>query len=524
MKWLKEHSALLFAAVFFVAAMVVIYPFYQYYIDPDATAYLTVAKRYAAGDYVKAINGYWSPWSIWLTALLMKGGMASFKAAIIINAIGAIGFLVASHSLFRVFRLRKDIQWMLSGALALFLLYAVFWQSFADLWGCFFLLVVLRLMLLEGFVKRPLLWLLTGLCGALAYVAKAYCLPFFVLEIIVCVFFLAGARQKANRMQWVKVSVCCILIMFIFSFPWIYLLHEKYGMWMTGTAGFLNTSWYLVGHPYWKEGIQHLLPPVYADSPSYWEDVYFVNGITPHFWDSPRLFALQIVRVCYNLLKFVQSINELSAFFAASVIIAIVILFSKKVRARIDQRIQILVLSFLLFPLGYVLINFQGRYLWYMLPLSMIIIMAIVQRASLFHQMSRWLQRLILVLISLSFIASPVLGLKELYKAGYKEHQMAEALKKENITGSFTTNIPYGKETQNIIRLSYFSGNPYYNMPSPTLKDTLLQEMRKYHVKYYFHFYEGDWDNFRLTDERGRPYPEIAAGKISGLRIFLVNH
>ena len=204
MKWLKEHSALLFAAVFFVAAMVVIYPFYQYYIDPDATAYLTVAKRYAAGDYVKAINGYWSPWSIWLTALLMKGGMASFKAAIIINAIGAIGFLVASHSLFRVFRLRKDIQWMLSGALALFLLYAVFWQSFADLWGCFFLLVVLRLMLLEGFVKRPLLWLLTGLCGALAYVAKAYCLPFFVLEIIVCVFFLAGARQKANRMQWDK--------------------------------------------------------------------------------------------------------------------------------------------------------------------------------------------------------------------------------------------------------------------------------------------------------------------------------
>jgi hypothetical protein len=75
------------------------YPFNQYYIDPDATAYLTIAQRYAHGDLQRAINGYWSPWSIWLTAALIKTGIAAFKAAIMVNAIAAVGFLAVNGCL-----------------------------------------------------------------------------------------------------------------------------------------------------------------------------------------------------------------------------------------------------------------------------------------------------------------------------------------------------------------------------------------------------------------------------------------
>jgi hypothetical protein len=59
-------------------------------------------------------------------------------------------------------------------------------------------------------------------------------------------------------------------------------------------------SWYLAGHPYWKEGISHLLPPPYQDAVYYWEDPWSVNGATPQFWSSFKMFLLQIAKAGYN--------------------------------------------------------------------------------------------------------------------------------------------------------------------------------------------------------------------------------
>lgn len=522
MIWIKRYALSLIATVLFAAALVCIYPFYQYYIDPDATAYLTLARRYAEGDFAKAINGYWSPWSIWLTALMMKAGVAPFAAAIVVNAMGAIGFLMVSHSLFLLFGIRKEIQLMLHAVMVIFLLYAVFWQSFADLWECFFLLLVLRVLLAERFPAKPLLWTAAGFIGALAYLAKAYSFPFFILEILVGTYFLSGNGMGIKDGRWLVASAVCIGTMLVFSAPWIYLLYQKYDILTTGTAGSLNMSWYLVGHPYRQRDILHLLPPVYSDSPSYWEDPFYVNGPTPQFWHSPKLLALQVVRLGYNLLKFVQSIGELSCFFALSIIIAL-ILFSKPVREKFDKRLLILSLSFLLFPVGYLLVNFQGRYLWYMVPLSMVITAAVLEQTSLFYQINARLRVLIMLVWTLSYAAFPVLGLKQMYRVGEKEFRLAEALKAQGIKGTFASNIPYSTETQNLVRLSYFADMPYYYLPLPASKDELLKEMRRYQVRYYFHFDEKDWNSFELTDETGKPFEEVTGGKIPGLKAFSID-
>lgn len=508
-------------AVLLVVILYCAFPFYQYYIDPDATAYLTLARRYAEGDFAKAINGYWSPWAVWLTALLMKTGMAPFSAAIVVNGAAAVGFLLVSHSLFVFFDIKRGIRWMYELALVVFLVYAVFWQSFDDLWECFFLLLVLRILIKENFTRRPLLWISIGVLGALAYLTKAYAFPFFILEIICCSFFIT--RRGAGRTQWIKIVVVSLVTMLVLSSPWIFLLHEKYGKWMTGTAGSLNMSWYLVGHPYWKESILHLLPPVYADSPSYWEDAYIVNGTAPHFWSTPKLFVLQIVKLGYNLLKLVQSVNELSAFFAIAMLFAIGILFSKKIRSVTDRKSKLLALSFLLFPSGYLLVNFQARYLWYMVPLSMILLTVGIQQASFFAHLKGMPRRLLFGVIGISFVVIPILGLRDMYNVGKQEYDQALQLRQLNIYGAFTTNIPYSSRSQNIVRLAYFSGNPYYNMPVATTKEQLLNEMRRYKIPYYFHFYEGTWDDFVLKDEEGRTFPEMTNDKIRGLKVFAVS-
>jgi hypothetical protein len=453
----------------------------------------------------------------------MKTGMAPFSAAIVINGAAAIGFLLLSHSLFVFFDIKRGIRWMYELALVVFLVYAVFWQSFDDLWECFFLLLALRILIKESFATRPLLWISIGVLGALAYVAKAYAFPFFILEVVCCSFFIVREGQVTNTKQWTRIVAVSILTMLLLSSPWIYLLHEKYGKWMTGTAGSLNMSWYLVGHPYWKEGILHLLPPVYADSPSYWEDAYMANGVTPHFWSSPRLFLLQIVKLGYNLLKFVLSMNELSAFFAVALLFSIAMLFTKKIRCGCDGKTKLLALSFLLFPSGYLLVNFQARYLWYMLPLSMILLAIFIQQTSFFTNIKDVSKRLLFAIIAFSFIVIPILGLKEMYRAGAHEYEQAAQLKQLNIHGAFTTSVPYGPRSQNIVRLAYFSGNPYYNMPVTTTKKQLLNEIRRYQIPYYFHFYDGEWDDFVLKDDHGSAFPEVTDGKIKGLKVFAVS-
>ena len=464
-------SALLMCVVLFI-----IYPHYQYYIDPDGTAYLTISQRYANGDYLRAINGYWSPWACWLTALLIKAGLAAIPASVIINSLGAIGFLYISQSFFLHFGILRKLQWLLNGTLALFLCYAIFWQSFDDLWECFFLLATLRIMLADGFNSKPALWITCGIVGTLAYFAKAYSFPFFILNTVCCTYFLS----KDNKPQWIKISLTAITVMILCSLPWIWLLHNKYGIWTTSTSGSLNMSWYLVGHPYWKQGINLLIPPPYPDSPCYWEDPYFANGATPHFWNSWHLFGLQFLRIGLNIWKFMVSSFQLSVFF-----IVIVgyskwkLIWKRDIGIPKDQRV--LMLSLLLFTIGYLPINYEARYLWYMIPLSMVIGALYIQRVK-----ERKLKKLLTVLFVLSFIVYPVWGMIKMCDEGKSESIAAQKLKQMNIHGSFSGMPEPGIETQRMLRLAYFSGLQFYGLSSPNItREPILLEIEQSRVNYF---------------------------------------
>jgi len=511
-------------APFFVSALLMgvllhfIYPHYQYYIDPDGTAYLTISQRYANGDYLKAINGYWSPWSCWLTAMLIKTGIAAIPASVIINTTGAIGFLYISQSFFRHFGIVQRLQWLLCITLAFFLCFAVFWQSFDDLWECFFLLSALRLMLFGGFKNKPVFWVIYGMIGALAYFAKAYSFPFFILSTLCCTWFIS----KGSQVQWLKISLVSIGVMILCSLPWIIALHHKYDIWTTSTAGALNTSWYLIGHPYWKNGIDLLIPPTYANSPYYWEDPYFANGITPHFWNSFSLFGLQILRIGYNAWKLLKSMLQLSVLFPL-VFIDLASVFvpalqrSKKIEKDSSHDLFIVGISFFLFLSGYLLVNFESRYIWYLLPLGMVVGGLAIQNVK-----GDFPGNFLIVILPLTFLIYPANCMKTMYDQGANEYKIATQLKQLNIQGTFTGSAKPGIEIQRMERLAYFSGNQFYSHTKQEAShQDLLQEMRRYHVNYYFALKSSTDSNF--VDEQGNPFPEITNGGINGLKVYVVN-
>lgn len=523
MKQLSPYIILIIPVVLFVAALIAVYPYYQYYVDPDAVAYLTIAKRYAAGDVKTAVNGYWSPWSCWLTALLIRQGMEAFKAAIFINAMGGLGFLAASYVLF--VRLIKDNVTLLalSSTLAVFLVYAVFKQSFADLWYMFFLMGTLLWMLHKHFIHKPLLWVVTGIFGALAYFAKAYAFPYFLLSTLVAVAFLIKRNAATfSYKKWLIVSGVIIMSMLLISAPWIGALHEKYSRWMTSASGSLNLSWYLVGHPFFKEGITLLIPPVYPDAVYYWEDPFLANGAAPHFYQSPWLFLMQIVRLGYTLLKLVNSMNELSAFFLLISLVGTGIVFIKKIRTSFPDELFLICILFLLFPSGYLFINFESRYLWYLLPFSMIIGAMLIGKLSRLISNKRTI-RIVLAIFCFSYLVFPVWDMKALYRAGEKEYHLAQELKKQHIKGTFVANIYRLEPLQEVIRVAYFSGNSMYYMPwAPRDKYELLNELHRYQVTYYFHFHDPfERTAIQFEDADGTPFPVVFEDtSFMGLKIY----
>jgi hypothetical protein len=282
-------------------------------------------------------------------------------------------------------------------------------------------------------------------------------------------------------------------------------------------------SWYLVGHPEWKSNIGLLIPPAYTDSPYYWEDPWMANGNTPHFWSSFALFGRQLLRIGLNVWKFVVSSLQLSVFFALVYSGFTVIVIQTLIHARKTGFIKpandfIIGLSAALFPLGYVLVNFEARYIWYMVPITM------VMGALHIQDIDNRLQKTTLtILFSLSFLVYPAWCMVDMYGEGAKEFEVAQQLRLRHINGSFTSMAQPGKEVQRIERLAYFSGNSFYShsRPGATLKE-VLPEMRRYNIQYLYS-YQPTNSTEQFVDESGVALPEITNGTISGLKIYLLS-
>jgi hypothetical protein len=504
MPFLRRHSPFLVAALLLCIAVWLMYPYCCYYIDPDGTAYLSIARRYAYDHGVHAVNGYWSPLSCWLTALGMRAGLGAVPAAVWVNLLGAQGFLLVSYSLFRRFGIQQYAQWLFAISLSLFLSYAVYYQLFADLWECCLLLTGLRLLLAEDFLRAPLLWIAYGVTGALAYFAKAYAFPFFLLHTAVSVFFLT---QK-NKKQWLRICTVSALVLLTCSFPWIWLLHERYGRWMTSTAGTLNLSWYLEGHAHYKKEFGCLLPPAYPDAVYHWEDPYLTAGDLPHFWTSGHYFLLQCARVVQNFLKMAGSMSALSLFFFPLWIACLLVFCRKKSRQQLPLSLQLLMIFFLLFPLAFLLINFEPRYIWSLVPPGMILGYTALQQL-------RKRQRLAVSIFAVSFVAWPMLDIGSVWDVGKAEFVLAQQLQAQHIKGSFTADTENNKDIQRMVRLAYFSGNSFYVAPVAGCSwQHRRAEIRRYDIRYYFAY--GKKDSVTpVTDENGKPFEIVfAAGDL----------
>lgn len=111
MKLFSEKYSVYFFTALYLIISVSAYPYYKYYMDPDGLSMLTIAKKYADGNFHDAVNGFWYPMISWIIALLLKLHLTALQAAKIANI--SVGFftIIGLHSLIKKFDLPL---WMLN--------------------------------------------------------------------------------------------------------------------------------------------------------------------------------------------------------------------------------------------------------------------------------------------------------------------------------------------------------------------------------------------------------------------------
>ncbi len=511
-------AALLVSILLFIVLFVVSYPYYRYYIDPDAVAYLTIAHRYATGDILRAVNGLWSPFHPFLVSLFMRHGIDGLFAAHITNAIACMGIITGMFFMFRRFRLDAFIVTTLMAVLPVFLVYCVYMQLFDDLWQIVFLLAYLLIICSRHFLTTWWKWILCGVVGALAFFAKTYSFYFIVLHLAVTIMLLNQAQGKP-LFAHVKTYAAVLLTMLVIMLPWIYLMHLKYGTWAISNAGAINGSWTITGHKTFKEGINHLIPPPYFDSPYSMEDPSINEGHLYTIWQSPQLFFMQCARSGYAFMQAFLTMGQLS-FFLVSILVATgIAVFSKKMQAIFQTDHKILFSASLVIPVGYLAMHFEPRYIWLMVYTSMIL--GGTWLMLLKNYLTPRPYYLLVALFALSYITYPIYDMKTLLNKGKDVYIEAQEINKLHLQGTFTSN-----ESENRCPVTaLLTHMPYYSIEHFDFShQVLLAEMRRYRVNYYFFYFKPlDGQAVDLRDEHDHSFPELTKNTIPGLKIFLVD-
>jgi hypothetical protein len=81
----KPRDFVILAMLIYLIIGVCLLKYYRYRINPDGVSYISVAQKYAAGNFKQAVNGYWSPLFCWLLVPLLAIRIEPLLATKILN-------------------------------------------------------------------------------------------------------------------------------------------------------------------------------------------------------------------------------------------------------------------------------------------------------------------------------------------------------------------------------------------------------------------------------------------------------
>ncbi len=507
--WLN-HRFIYVALVAYAFLWFALHPAMAYLLDSDAVSYLTIAHRVANGDWLNSVNGLWSPLNSWLLVPFIKMGFDSWFVAKVWNFFFGGVVLIQAYYLFERLHFQKWIQTVFTSVLIFVICYFAYFQMFGDVLQLIFALAYVHLFVQKDFVLSKKKVILAALIMALGFYAKSYSLIFFVVH-FTAICFLLWIKYKEKRSLIVANYILGVLISILVVLPWSFQMQKKYDEFsLTGFAGKLNISWYINSGRTFKDDIKLMIPPALDDSPSFWEDPYLSAGELSTPFSSFHHFKRWVMRFVHTTLVSLLCFSEISLFFIPIVFIYLYGLFRRK---ELDVLKLKLLLALFILPLGYLAMHIETRYVW--LNTFLIIVLGIY----LIHELewSQTRKKVALFVFAASFLLSPLYYFTQLNGKNKELFELASTFKQNEISGKIVSNI---HDEGSFWVVSYLSGlNNYTIEDGDFTLDQLIEEMKRYGIKYYWHTpsRNGDYtneqeeftENFDLVLQEGNELPAL---------------
>ncbi len=276
-------------------------------LTADTMLYFSLAQKYVSGDLNNAINGYWGPLLAWLLVPFLYFGISDVHAINILDLIIGILIIYGVWILSFRFELTERIRSVMLIALCPIVLRMSVVQPMDFLLLCllvFYLCITFK----SDYSNKPYHGMLSGMLGALAYLTKAYALPFFIVH-FVGISILHYFKDPAKRNNILKNAVAGFILFFLISGPWITVISEKYDHFTFSTMR--KTNFNAPGPDAMGGGLEFGVPVFYKGLYEPPNETAFVIWEDPSYLEGHKWSAFESMRYFKHFIKlFLKNIAE----------------------------------------------------------------------------------------------------------------------------------------------------------------------------------------------------------------------
>lgn len=466
---------------------------YPHNIDPDGTSYISLAQKYLRGDFVNVVNGHWAPMISWLIAPFISLGLEPILAHRITSIFIGIIALVGIDKLM----LEIDITNFTRKLYLIALSPVVAWYSEsglgADMLCACVLLYYTHATLRDEYQNKRCASIACGILGALSYLAKNYNFYFFLLHfscINACYWKQAKGSSQKRTIAFNFISA--VVIFALLCGVWVGLISAKYHTITVGTAGVYNFSHIRPGHstdthPMLTDGF---MPPPNETAFSVWEDPNSVKLVHWSPLSSFPDFIYYLKNVAGNIYKCFRGLAYNYILDLTFILILAAYLFSENFR---HKKVPYLLLTILLYPLGYFALYYDGQRYILIVPILLYILSAyLVDLIFLKYGKNRILNASISVVLCASLIILTLIRIKRDFRNDLNEmndiYRVSANIEKHYNLRNVKI-ASQGGDWYRTIGLSYFLKARYYGKARDNITDEQLRhELKDYRIKYYLVF------------------------------------
>jgi hypothetical protein len=493
-KFVKKNATLLALLVYLTLGLYLL-PWYQFRLNPDGISYISIAEKYARGDWSQAINGYWGPlYSILLSIVSIVIANPLISAKVLSLLIGC-ALILALQYLAKVLSLSPYLRWALlaaSGCLSLFFAFAFIT---ADILLISLQLLYIAMLLDKKRAPGTARGLVIGVISGFAYWSKAFAFPFFLVHHSLFHAILYRRTAEKRDHQHIKKQYWSALAVFAFmSAIWIGLISCKYEKVVIGTAGNFDWPTHLMEYnglnPMYFVGF---MPPPNGTAPGIWEDPSYLafelsSPSARSNWQLLLYHSKILVHNAYDLLLVLLGRwnTHVSAITPGSLLLLCLLalwFYGKKGTLPEARTSRFLLLTIAIYCAGYVLLLIDERFIWF--PYLLLVVLNAYWIDRLFFTAAR-LRRQWRIIVALSFFVlagyRPIFSLFHMKDTGKNLFELAEILRNDyHVSGRLVSDSNWDHS----FIVAYHAKMTYYGrVAKKKLQRDLVADLEKYDIDY----------------------------------------